>query len=160
MAINYGTEELRARCEYTFIDEMHAYLSTGWERLNMKKTLKTKYWASEMKTINSLIKDAYQVPAQKKALKKSVNPVFTELDQTIDACFYLKQKLSPDILTPLFYAIRSTPDEIRNKNFPSIFADIRLWSDILEKDIVRPNLIMSELRNKGYCMNKFISPVP
>ena len=97
---------------------------------------------------------------RKKALRKSVNPVLEEMECTIDACFYLKKRLSQNILTPLFYALKFTADEIRDKNFPSIFADIRLGSDILEKDIVRPNLIMSELRNKGYCMEKFISPAP
>jgi len=140
---------------------MHAYLSTGWERADMKKTLKTKYWASEIKTICSLAKGVWPVSlAKKNELRKAVKPVFEELDKTIDACFYLKQRLSPDILTPLFYALGPTADEAREKSFPSIFADIRLWADILEKDIVRPNLIMSELRNKGYCMNKLFVPMP
>ena len=75
----------------------------------------------------------------KKALRKSVTPVLEEMECTIDACFYLKKRLSRTILTPPILCFGPfTADEIRDKNFPSIFADIRLGSDILEKDIVRP----------------------
>lgn len=159
--INYGLDELMARCEYTFIDEMHAYVSTGWGLKDMAKTLNTKYWHSEIKTINSLVKGVWPISIpQKNKFKKAVNPVFEGLVSTIKSCFYLKQRLSPDILTPLFYSLGPTINEIREKEFLSIFADIRLWAELLEKDAVRPNLIMSELRNKGYCMNKILVPVP
>lgn len=159
--INYSPEELKVRCEYTFIDEMHAYISDSWERADMKKTLKTKYWTSEIKTIYSLIKGVWPISAAKKnKMKKAVKPIFAELDSTIDACFYLKQRLDPEVLTPLFYALGPTADEIRQAEFPSIFADIRLWADLLEKDIIRQNMIRTELQKKGYCNNPFIMPVP
>ncbi|MFH1065035.1 MAG: hypothetical protein V1734_00835 [Nanoarchaeota archaeon] len=159
--INYGFDELRARCEYTFIDEMCAYVGTGWGMAHMVKTLKTKYWNSEIKTICSLVNNKWPASIiKKKTLKNAVRPVLRGLVSTIESCFYLKQRLSPDILTPLFYSLGPTINEIMGKEFCSVFADIRLWAELLEKDVVRPNLIMSELRNKGYCMNSISVPVP
>ncbi|MDI6737146.1 MAG: hypothetical protein QME12_01360 [Nanoarchaeota archaeon] len=159
--INYSPEELKARCEYRFIDEMHAFISDNWEIRGMKNTLKTQYWPSEIKTIYSLVKGIWPISsARKNKLKNAVKPVFAELDSTIDACFYLKQRLDPFVLTPLFYAIAPTADEIRQKEFPSIFADIRLWAGLLEKDVIRPNMIRTELQKKGYCLDSVLISVP
>ena len=159
--INYGPDELRARCEYTFIDEMHACLSNNWGITDLKKVLKTKYWNLETKTIGSLAKDVWPISTDKKKnLRTAVNPVFMGLVSAIEACFYLKQMLEPDVLTPLFYALGPTADEVREKEFPSIFADIRLWAKLLEKDVIRPNMIRSELQKKGYCINHIIAPLP
>ncbi|MDD4877987.1 MAG: hypothetical protein PHO02_03045 [Candidatus Nanoarchaeia archaeon] len=155
--INYSDDELRARCEYTFIDEMHAYIIDNWEKESLKKTLKTNYWNAEIKTICSFANNSWPASSlRKRKLKNSVKPVFAGLDRTIEACFYLKQRLEPDILTPLFYSLGPTIAEISRKGFPSIFADICLWAELLEKDIVRQGMIRDELQKKGYCCEDII----
>lgn len=149
--------ELKARCEYTFVDEMHCYLNDNRSFNETARLLKGDYWDSEKEAIFSIIVGSGLEKIKKKGLvKKAIKPVWREIECTIRASHVLKNRLAPEVLTPLFYSLGPTIDEIRNKNFPSIFADIRLWAELLERDVVRQGMIRAELQKKGYCCDDII----
>lgn len=156
---SYSIEEWRARAEYTFIDEILGFVYDNFSMDETRTWLEGKYWQSEVKEIYSHI-TCGDCSTKRRQVKRRVRTVKRGIPDAVTYSYRLKNRLSSEVLAPLFYSLGAMPEEVNEHNFPSAFNDIKLWVELLDNGIVSQQMIRSELQKKGYCLEPVIISLP
>ncbi|MBU2637341.1 MAG: hypothetical protein KJ955_00015 [Nanoarchaeota archaeon] len=159
---DYKNEKLITKVQMSFVDEMLCYIHDGKSQISLKKLLKGKYWGREIDFIVSRFKGLNQEDKRKKSkeIEKKINPVKLAIPDAVRAAHALKYMLPPDILTPLFYSLGPTIEEIKAKQFRPPFEDIKLWADALGNGRIKPETVLEQLQKRGYCTRGRITVIP
>lgn len=152
----YSDDHWRARVEYNFLDELLPFVHDDISMNETESWLHGKYWNAEMQAIASY----FTAGNTRKHVKRILKSVKKSIPDAVKYSYRLKNRLSPEVLAPLFYSLGTTPDEAGNNEFYSAFADIALWVQLLDNGTVNQQMIRSEVQKKGYCANPVVFSMP
>lgn len=115
----YASPEIKAKLEYSLLDELLAYMATNLSRDFTLSNLKVFY-------LPELAKYTYLAAeyTNKEKCSRLSKYVKKKLKKVVDTAYWLNENLSLDIITPLFLSIGPTVDEIKKKRFYSPFNDV------------------------------------
>lgn len=157
--LHYPAGLCRAKFQASLTDEILAFIYAGVEKGALQEKLRNRYWKYY---VENLIGKCFNKPSsdesltKQKAVREMLAPVKAQINGAVDASFYLKTQLNPDILTPLFFALGPNEEEIRQGILYGPFSDIKGWGVLLNNGSATPEKIKAQLQKKGYCRDSAI----
>ncbi|HII15777.1 MAG TPA: hypothetical protein HA362_05700 [Nanoarchaeota archaeon] len=150
---DYARAELAAKLETGLVDEILCHLCDGRPKGSIKRLMTGKYMKRMFHNILQLYKDLKDGPLQKNRedTGRILSGIKSRTRAAVRASSYLRQRLPPEILVPLFYSLGPTMEEIAKKEFRPPFEDILLWAKLLDEDKLRPEAIRMQLQKRHYC---------
>jgi len=151
---DYPDTRWRALAELSFTEEILCFMAEDYKQEDVEKTISTHYIDSKLDFFSGIFRwlNKEQTAEKRKQFEEILVPVKNSIGYAVKFAYSLKEKLPFNILTPLFFSIGPTSEDIKSGNFYSPFMDVSLWEKcISEKKLVAWD-IRDKLRKKGYCL--------
>lgn len=151
---DYPDSRWRAMAELYLAEEIFGYMAIGFQPEQVEESITQNYIEV---TINLFLSTFTGLNDEQKAEKgkkfeQIFMPVKGNIGKVVKYAYSLKENLPFNLLTPLYFSIGPTSEDIKAGNFCSPFADISFWEKCISGKRIIQWDIRNRLRKKGYCL--------
>lgn len=150
---DYSDARWRALTELSLLEEILCYVAEGCKPGDIEKSICSRYFNARIDFLAGTFRglNENQRAEKRKQFENIILPVKYGVGNAVKMACRMREMLPFELLTPLFFSISPTEEEMRAEKFYSPFSDVSLW----ERRISEQKITMWDIRNriqkKGYC---------